>query len=119
MHNVVSRLPVMKQHGSESVHHCIIALEESLYFNIRRHTLINTRNSPNTEPHQHKNITKKIRGCQCALTTPILYFLLDYLRTPSFLPTLMKAAIARSSCSRVCPAESCTRILACPFGTTG
>ncbi len=42
-----------------------------------------------------------------------------YLITPSSLPTFMKAAIALSSCSRVWPAESWTRILASPFGTTG
>ena len=31
---------------------------------------------------------------------------LNYFNTPSFLPTLMKAAIARSRCSRSCAAES-------------
>jgi len=31
----------------------------------------------------------------------------------------MKAAMQRSSCSVVWPAETCTRMRACPFGTTG
>lgn len=39
--------------------------------------------------------------------------------TPNSLPTLMKAAIHLSSCSFVCPAESCTRMRAWSFGTTG
>lgn len=39
--------------------------------------------------------------------------------TPSFLPTLVNAAIAASTCSFVCPADSCTRMRASPRGTTG
>ena len=44
---------------------------------------------------------------------------LCYLMHPSSLPTLVKAAMHLSRCSRSCPAETCTRIRACPFGTTG
>ena len=40
-------------------------------------------------------------------------------RTPNSRPTLMKAAIARSRCSRVCAALICVRMRAWPFGTTG
>lgn len=39
--------------------------------------------------------------------------------TPSCLPILVKAAIARSMCSLECAADSCTRIRAWPCGTTG
>ena len=42
-----------------------------------------------------------------------------YLSKPSSLPTLIKAAIHLSSCSVVWAAESCTRMRASPFGTTG
>ena len=42
-----------------------------------------------------------------------------FFSTPSSLPTFMKAAMHLSSCSRVCAADSCTRILACSLGTTG
>ena len=42
-----------------------------------------------------------------------------HLITPNSLPTLMKAAMALSSCGRVWAAESCTRMRAWPFGTTG
>lgn len=34
-------------------------------------------------------------------------------------PTLMNASTARCTCSGVWLADSCTRIRACPFGTTG
>ena len=39
--------------------------------------------------------------------------------TPCRLPTFVKAATARSRCSRVCAAEIWTLILASPLGTTG
>ena len=39
--------------------------------------------------------------------------------TPSSFPTLTKAAMHLSSCSRVWPAEICTRMRAWSFGTTG
>src|SRR5262249_6908411 len=39
--------------------------------------------------------------------------------TPRARPTLAKAAIARSSCSRVCAADIWVRMRACPCGTTG
>lgn len=42
-----------------------------------------------------------------------------YLITPSSFPTFTKALIALSSCSFVCAAESCTRMRASFFGTTG
>ena len=38
---------------------------------------------------------------------------------PSSLPTVTNAAIARSTSSVECPADSCTRIRAAPLGTTG
>lgn len=41
------------------------------------------------------------------------------LSTPNSAPTSVKAAMARSICSGVCAAESCTRMRACPRGTTG
>ena len=43
----------------------------------------------------------------------------SYLMTFSFLPILMKAAMARSNCSRVWAADSWMRMRAWPFGTTG
>lgn len=42
-----------------------------------------------------------------------------YLITSNFLPILIKAAIARSSCSRVWAADNWMRMRAWPFGTTG
>lgn len=42
-----------------------------------------------------------------------------YLMTPSFFPTFVNAPIAASTCSLVCPADSCTRMRASPRGTTG
>ena len=50
--------------------------------------------------------------CLCGMYT-------DYFSTPSSLPTLMNAAMHLSRCSRSCAAEICTRIRACPWGTTG
>ena len=44
---------------------------------------------------------------------------LQLLSTPNSLPTFANAAKALSSCSLVCAAESCTRMRACPCGTTG
>ena len=41
------------------------------------------------------------------------------LSTPNSAPTSVKAAIARSTCSGLCAAESWTRIRAWPRGTTG
>ena len=45
--------------------------------------------------------------------------MITHLITPSCLPIFAKAWIALSKCSFVCAADICTRILACPFGTTG
>jgi len=42
-----------------------------------------------------------------------------YLITPSSRPTFVKAATHLSRCDFSWPAETCTRIRACPFGTTG
>lgn len=53
-------------------------------------------------------------GAQCLRPTPYQPF-----NTPSSRPILMKAAIARSRCSRVCAAEICVRMRAWPCGTTG
>ncbi len=39
--------------------------------------------------------------------------------TPISRPTLPKAAMARSMCAGAWPADICTRMRACPFGTTG
>ena len=41
------------------------------------------------------------------------------LKLPIIGPILVKAAIARSTCSAVCAADIWVRIRACPFGTTG
>ena len=43
----------------------------------------------------------------------------SHLMTSSSLPTFTNAAMALSRCSRSCPADSCTRMRACPLGTTG
>ena len=40
-------------------------------------------------------------------------------RIPSSRPRRVKAAMAWSICASECAAESCTRMRACPFGTTG
>src|SRR5581483_11500469 len=45
--------------------------------------------------------------------------LLAHFTTPSFFPTFANASIARSTCFGSCAAESCTRMRASPFGTTG
>jgi len=43
----------------------------------------------------------------------------DYLITPNSLPILVKAAMALSKCSLLCPADICTLMRACSLGTTG
>lgn len=45
--------------------------------------------------------------------------MLFYFNTPSSFPTSVNAATAFSRFSRVCPADSCTLMRACPLGTTG
>src|SRR5436309_8009761 len=42
-----------------------------------------------------------------------------YAMTPNSRPTFSKAVTAWVSCSRVCAAETCTRMRASPLGTTG
>ena len=44
---------------------------------------------------------------------------LRYFSTPNSFPTLVKAAMARSRCSRVWAAEICVRMRAWPLATTG
>ena len=41
------------------------------------------------------------------------------LMTPSFLPTCLNASTVLSTSSKLCAADSCTRIRALPLGTTG
>ena len=43
----------------------------------------------------------------------------SYFNTCNSLPTFTKASMQRSSCSTVWPADTCTRMRARPFGTTG
>lgn len=50
---------------------------------------------------------------------PLISSTAQLLSTPNSLPTFANAAKALSSCSLVCAAESCTRMRACPCGTTG
>ena len=54
-----------------------------------------------------------------ALTIELQALVSRYSITPCRCPTAVNASTARSSCSWVCAALTCTRMRASPFGTTG
>lgn len=62
---------------------------------------------------------EKGRTCACAAFPRVCVYGIVYLITFNFLPILMKAAMARSNCSRVWAADNWIRMRAWPFGTTG
>ena len=64
-------------------------------------------------------LIRYLRILRSIASNEVLGIVVGYLMTFSSLPTLVKAAMQRSSWSVVWPADTCTRMRAWPFGTTG